>query len=48
MFCLGVGIYFFVPAGVFINKNIRMAALKAQSQGIDGILARTGEKNKFP
>lgn len=31
-----------MPAGVFINKNIGKAPWKAQFQGMDGILARTG------
>jgi len=35
---------FLMPAGMFINKNTRMPALKAQFQGMDGILASTGEK----
>lgn len=44
IFCLGVDIYFFCASGKVINTNTRMPATKAQSQGIDGILARTGKE----
>lgn len=49
IFCLGVDIYLFIycASGKVINANTRMPATKAQSQGIDGILARTEEEKKI-